>query len=93
MKRHATWTAAHEQAVRALREQDLRMGKVPLHFLLRRQGIILSASIIGRILASMRRQLLRGGPAVRIHQARLLRPYATRVSKDKRQPTAPWALI
>ncbi len=92
--RRTTWTAAQEQAVRDLRQQDPRMGKMPLHVLLRRQGVRLSASMIGRILGSLRRRnLLREPHAVRVRKARPQRPYATRVPKDKRQPTDPGALI
>lgn len=88
------WTATQEQAVLDLRQQYPRMGKMPLQVLLRRQGMRLSASMIGRILGSLRRRsLLREPHAVRVRQARLQRPYATRVPKDKRQPTAPGALI
>lgn len=91
-KRH--WTAAQEQAVLTLRQQHPRMGKCPLQVLLARQGIVLSASMIGRILASRtRRSLLREPHAVRVRKAKPQRPYATRVPKDKRQPTAPGALI
>jgi len=92
--RKATWTATQEQAVRTLRQQYPRMGKMPLRVLLRRQGIILSASMIGRILGSLRRRLLLREPhAVRVRRQRPVRPYATRVPKDKRQPTEPGALI
>ena len=92
--RKATWTAAQEQAVRDLRQRYPRMGKMPLQVLLRRQGVRLSASMIGRLLGSLRRRgLLREPHAVRVRQARPRRPYATRVPKDKRQPTEPGALI
>ncbi len=92
--RRATWTAAQEAAVLALRQQYPRMGKGPLQILVRRQGIRLSASMIGRILHSLRRRrLLREPHAVRVRQRRPVRPYATRVPKDKRQPTDPGALI
>lgn len=88
------WSAAQEQAVRALRQQHPRMGKLPLQVLLARQGITLSASMIGRILASLRRRnLLREPHAVRVRKPRPQRPHATRVPKDKRQPTEPGALI
>jgi putative transposase len=70
------------------------MGKRPLQVLLRRQGIHRSASMIGRILASLtRRSLLREPHAVRLRRAKPQRPYATRVPKDKRQPTEPGALV
>jgi putative transposase len=88
------WTAAQEQAVLARRQAHPRMGKRPLQVLLGRQGIHLSASMIGRILGSLkRRQLLREPHAVRVRQAKPVRPYATKVPKDKRQPTDPGALI
>jgi len=92
--RHATWTAAQEEAVRALRQQYPRMGKMALQVLLRRQGIVLSASMMGRMLGSLRRRnLLRAPHAVPVRKARPVRPYATRVPKDTRQPTEPGALI
>ena len=92
--RRATWTAAQEQAVLALRQQYPRMGKMPLQVLLQRQGMRLSASMIGRILGSLRRRnLLREPHAVRVRRQRSQRPYAIRVPRDKRQPTAPGALI
>jgi transposase InsO family protein len=92
--RRATWTAAQEQAVLALRQAYPRMGKAPLRILLARQGIELSASMIGRMLGSLRRRhLLREPHAVRIRRERPSRPYATRVPTDKRAPTEPGALI
>jgi transposase InsO family protein len=92
--RQATWTAAQEQAVLALRQQYPRMGKRPLQVLVRRRGMCLRASMIGRILSSLRRRnLLREPHAVRVRKQRPQRPYATRVPNDKRQPTDPGALI
>jgi len=92
--RRATWSAAQEQVVRDVRQQYPRMGKDKLHYLLKARGIVLSASMIGRILGSLRRRLLLREPhAVRVRQRRPVRPYATRVPKDKRQPTEPGALI
>lgn len=88
------WTAVQEQTVLALRQQYPRMGKMPLQVLLRRQGIWLSASMIGRMLTSLnRRTLLREPHAVRVRARRSTRPYAIRVPKDKRTPTVPGALI
>jgi len=70
------------------------MGNLPLHVLLHRQGIRLSASMIGRMLGSLRRRtVLREPHAVRVRNARPQRPDATRVPKDKRQPTVPGALV
>lgn len=92
-RRHQ-WTAAQEQAVRDLRQQYPRMGKLPLQVLLRRQGSTLSASMIGRMLSSLRRRsLLREPHAVRVRARTPTRPYAIRVPKAKRQPTEPGALI
>ncbi len=92
--RRATWTAAQERAVLALRQAHPRMGKEPLRVLLAQQGHHLSASMIGRMLGSLRRRnLLREPHAVRVRPRRSVRPYATRVPKDKRQPTEPGALI
>ncbi len=55
--------------------------------LLGRDGIILSELSIGRILASLRRRDLLIEPhAVRIRHPKPVRPYATRVPKDKRTP-------
>jgi len=92
--RKQQWTAAQEQMVRDLRQQYPRMGKMPLQVLLQRQGMRLSASMIGRILGSLRqRRLLREPYVVRVRKQRPQRPDATRVPKDKRQPTAPGEMI
>jgi len=92
--RRATWSAAQEQAVLALREAHPRFGKLKLHHLLAHQGIPLSASMIGRILGSARRRNLLIEPhTVRVRHARAQRPYATRLPKAKRQPTQPGELI
>jgi putative transposase len=92
--RRATWTAAQEQAVLALRQQHPRLGKDKLHHLLKAQGMVLSPSMIGRILGSLRRRsLLREPRAVRVRRSAPRRPYATRVPKDKRQPMEPGAMV
>jgi transposase InsO family protein len=92
--RRATWTAEQEQAVLCLREAHPRFGKVKLHHLLAQQGIELSISMIGRILASARRRNLLIEPhAVRVRRARPPRPYATRLPKSKRQPSQPGELL
>ncbi len=92
--RRQQWTPAQEAAVLALRRRHPRYGKAKLAHLLRAQAIALSESTIGRILASLTaRRLLREPHAVRVRQRRPQRPYATRVPKAKRQPTAPGALI
>ena len=92
--RRATWSAAQEQAVLALRNAHPRFGKDKLHYLLAQQGIPLSISMIGRILSSAkRRQLLIEPHAVRVRHRRPQRPHAIRLPKAKRQPTQPGELI
>jgi putative transposase len=92
--RRATWSAAQEQAVLSLREQHPRFGKDKLQHLLAGQGMRLSASMIGRILASARRRNLLIEPkAVPVRRARPQRPYAIRLPKTKRLPTRPGELI
>lgn len=88
------WTPAQEAAVLEGRLANPRYGKAKLHHLLRATGIMLAESTIGRMLASLkRRNLLIEPHAVRERKRRPVRPYATRVPKDKRQPTEPGALI
>lgn len=92
--RKQQWTPAQEQAVRDLRHRYPREGKAKLHYRLRTAGLRLAESTIGRILASLkRRQLLTEPHAVRERKRRPQRPYATRVPKDKRQPTEPGAMV
>ena len=50
-----TWTLEQLRAVRAVRERYPRWGKDKLVVLLRRQGLRLSSSMVGRILARLRR--------------------------------------
>lgn len=92
-RRHQ-WTAAQEQAVARLREQYPRYGKQKLWWLLRAADVVLSASMIGRILSSLRRRglLIEPRPA-RVRPRQSARPYATRVPKDTRKPEKPGALI
>lgn len=88
------WTPEQEQAVLTLRSRYPRYGKAKLVVLLRARGMALSESTIGRILASLkRRRLLIEPHAVRVRRGRSQRPYATRVPRDKRQPTAPGEMI
>lgn len=53
-RRRPTWTLAQLTAVRRLRERYPRWGKDKLAVLLRREGIGLSVSMIGRILGRLR---------------------------------------
>lgn len=88
------WTPAQEQAVLELRQQYPRYGKAKLVHLLRAQGVFLSESMSGRILASLKqRNLLIEPHAVQVRQRRSQRPYATRTPKGHRQPTQPGQLI
>lgn len=92
--RRATWTAAQERAVRAMRERWPRTGKAKLAVLLAADGVVLSASMVGRILASLRRRRLLVEPRiVPIRRARPVRPHATRVPVEARHPTRPGQLV
>ncbi len=53
-RRRPTWTLEQLVAVRRLRERYPRWGKDKLRVLLRREGIVLSTSMVGRILARLR---------------------------------------
>jgi putative transposase len=84
-RRRPTWTVDHLRAVKAIRERYPRWGKDKLVVLLRREGIRLSTSMVGRIL----RRLLRAGdlrePVRRrmsVRQRRWQRPYAIRRPAD-----------
>jgi putative transposase len=80
-RRRPTWTLAQLQAVRSIRERYPRWGKDKLRILLRRAGMVLSTSMVGRILA----RLLRAGDLrephrrrMSVRQRRWQRPYAIR---------------
>jgi putative transposase len=78
-----TWTPAQVQAVLASRQQYPRWGKAKLAVLLRRQGIDLSVSMVGRILRQLNaNDQLRDVPARRRPTKRVPRPYAIRKPKD-----------
>jgi transposase len=67
-RRRPTWTLAQLVAVRRQRERYPRWGKDKLAVLLRREGIGLSVSMVGRILGRLRatgelREQARGGSA------------------------------
>jgi putative transposase len=82
--RRPTWTPAQAEAVRALREEFPRAGKDKLAVLLRDRGARLSVSMVGRILADLKRRGLIGlrvGARVR-PPAGHKRPYAVRKPKD-----------
>jgi transposase InsO family protein len=82
--RRPTWTAAQAEAVRAARERYPRWGKDKLAIVLKRDGVSVSVSMIGRILADLKRRKLLAEPRVtRLRpQARHPRPYATRTPQE-----------
>jgi putative transposase len=82
--RRSSWTPAQATAVQQLRERYPRWGKDKLAVLLRRDGRRLSVSMVGRILAELKRRgvLIAPRPTrVRPH-ARHVRPYAIRTPQD-----------
>jgi putative transposase len=86
-RRRATWTLAELVAVRRLRERYPRWGKDKLVVLLRREHIVLSTSMVGRILGRLRATGELREPARRrisVRQRRWARPYARRRPADHR---------
>jgi putative transposase len=86
--RRPTWTPEQAEAVRQARAGSPRWGKDKLAVVLRRQGITLSVSMIGRILRDLKRRgVLREPISARVRpHARHGRPYAIR--KPKEHPVA-----
>jgi transposase InsO family protein len=79
-RRRPTWTLGALRAVRRLRERYPRWGKDKLAVLLRREGLRLSVSMVGRILARLRAT------------GELREPTARRVSVRKRAWQRPHAV-
>ena len=80
-RRRPTWTVEQLRAVRTVREAYPRWGKDKLVVLLRRTGLRLSSSMVGRILGRLRRSGELHEPRRRrmsVHHRRWLRPYAIR---------------
>jgi putative transposase len=80
-RRRPTWTLAQLQAVLEIRERYPRWGKDKLVVLLRREHIILSTSMVGRILDRLRRSGELREPRrrrINVRQRRWARPYAIR---------------
>jgi transposase InsO family protein len=83
-RRRPTWTVSQIEAVGAIRERYPRWGKAKLRVLLQREGIRLSVSMVGRILAYLRhRGVLRepAGRRVGVRQRRWRRPHAVRLPR------------
>jgi putative transposase len=84
-RRQPTWTRQLVEAVRRLREQYPSWGKDKLVVLLRRQGLKVSTSMVGRILKHLKQthQLIEPPRfAVSAKKRRLKRVYATRKPKE-----------
>lgn len=84
--RQRTWTVETEQRVLELREQYPRWGKDKLVVLLRREGSILSTSMVGRILKHLKDsgRLVEPLPERRRRKRDFARPYAIRKPKGYR---------
>lgn len=87
-RRRPTWTLGQLGAVRALRARYPRWGKAKLRVMLRREGLLLSTSMVGRILARLRRSgdLREPLRSVRRRMRGWRRPYAIR-------KPAGWAVV
>jgi transposase InsO family protein len=84
-RRRPTWTIEQLAAVRAVRQAYPRWGKDKLVILVARQGIGLSTSMVGRILARLRHTGELHEPRrrrVTVRQRRWARPYAIRRPLD-----------
>ena len=84
-RRRPTWTLEQLRAVRAMRERYPRWGKDKLRVLLRREGLVVSTSMVGRILARLARTGELGEPRNRrisVRKRTWRRPYAVRLPAD-----------
>ena len=80
-RRQPTWTVAQSQAVFALRREYPRWGKDKLVVLLRRKNLLLSTSMVGRILSDLKRRgvLVESLSKVPTHRRKMRgRPWARR---------------
>jgi transposase InsO family protein len=84
--RKPTWPVEAAQRVLQLREQYPRWGKDKLVVLLRREGVVLSTSMVGRILKHLKDsgQLVEPLPERRRRKSGFARPYAIRKPKEYR---------
>jgi len=80
-RRQPTWTTQQAEAVRVARREYPRWGKDKLVILLRRKGIRLSTSMVGRILSDLKRR------GVLVEVAALAAPRAVR----RKMRGRPWA--
>ncbi len=82
--RRPSWTPAQVDAVRQARDAHPRWGKDKLAIMLKRDGLPLSVSMVGRILADLKRHgRLREPKPTRVQpHSRHARPYAIRKPKD-----------
>jgi transposase InsO family protein len=82
--RRSTWTVELERRVLQLREQYPRWGKDKLVVLLRKEGIAVSTSMVGRILKHLKDsgQLIEPLPEQRRSKKHPRRPYAIRKPKS-----------
>jgi len=85
-RRQPSWTLAQVAAIRALREQYPRWGKDKLVVLLRRAGLSLSTSMVGRMLAHLKRrgQIVEPRRSISARRRVCRRPYAVRKPRDYR---------
>jgi putative transposase len=84
-RRRPTWTTREIEAVRELRERYPAWGKAKLAVLLRRAGLPLAASRVGRIMAYLRRRGALVEPVrrrVSVRHRGYARPYALRKPKN-----------
>lgn len=83
-RRRPSWTVGQVGAVRAVRDRYPRWGKAKLAILLRRAGVVMSVSMVGRILTRLRRsgELREPAYAIRRRMRSWRRPYAIRKPAD-----------
>jgi putative transposase len=82
--RRPTWTLAQIQAVHRVREQYPAWSRTKLAIVLRREGIVVSGSMVGRIMAYLRRRGALREPArarVSVRHRGYARPHAVRKPK------------
>lgn len=83
--RKPTWSTERSKRVLKLREQYPRWGKDKLVVLLRREGVEVSSSMVGRILRQLKeRGVLREAPhnIISVRKRQRQRPYGVRKPKD-----------